>query len=207
MSTFDLEYTICVIQRDVFSFAAKSHREEGGDPKLHVEVVPAHVIWTLTDLDHGIPETISGTPQVDRIDFYFRREVLQTILPSFPAPASQRQGQLRLSPTNSEGTERREGKRVRIVAPICRFYPLDSVHLMVNRTPAFEASCADAYLHLDIETGPARIYGREIFEVHFGVQGEYRVTSSQRSGPSQAVLTMQHELYATILHELPWAIQ
>lgn len=204
MSTFDLEYTICVIQRDVFSFAAKSHREENGDPKLDVTIDQHAVTWTLSDLDHGIPETIAGTPQADRIDFYFRLEMLQQSLSRFPAPQAHRNAQLRLPPTNSSGTERREGKRVRIVAPVCRFYPLASVRLLVCRPPAFEALARDAQLHLDIETGPARLYGREIFEVHFGVQADYGTAPLSATGTSRAVLTMTHELYSTIVSELPW---
>jgi len=207
MSTFDLEYTICVIQRDVFSFAAKSHREENGDPKLDITIDQHTVIWTLSDLDHGISETIAGAPQADRIDFYFRLEVLKQSLSGFPAPQAPRNGQLRLPPTNSSGTERREGKRVRIAAPVCRFYPLSSVRLLVHRPPAFEAFATDAQLHLDIETGPARVYGHEIFEVHFGVQADYGTAALSATGASRAVLTMTHELYSTIVSELRWAIR
>jgi len=207
MTLFDLEYTLCLIQRDVFSFAAKSHREEEGDPTLRIDVTPSSVIWELRDLDHGVPQAIAGISRVDRIDFYFRREVLQDVLPGFPPAGASPNSALRLPPTSSAGTERREGKRVRIVAPICRFYPLDSATLIVDREPRFEACGTAAYLHLDIETGPARIYGSEIFEVHFGVQADFAAAPLEGAGPSRAILTMTHELYASIVAELPYAVR
>lgn len=207
MATFEVEYTICLIQRDIFSFAAKSHRQEDGNPQLEVTVEPQRVVWTLSDLDHGVPETVAGTPQVDRVDFYFRREVLQASLPTFPTVAVGPDPSLRLPATNSAGTERPEGTRVRIATPVCRFFPLDSVALTVARPPEFRALADEAYLHLDIETGPASIYGTEIFEVHFGVEADYRAGPlASGNGPSRAVLTMSHELYATVLSEARWAV-
>jgi len=207
MPQLDLEYTVCILQRDVFSFAAKSHRQENGDPKLIVDVTETNVMWTLANLDQGVPEIVSGEPQADRIDFYFRREILQTSFSQFPNPRSDINSGMKLQSTSSAGTERREGKRVRIVQPICRFFPVESVKLMVNKTPPFEAVARDAYLHLDIETGPAKYYGKEIFEFHFGIQADYQVNSLQGVGRSQARLTLSHELYSTILNELYWALR
>lgn len=204
MSVFELEYTVCILQRDAFSFAAKSHRQENGNPQLEIDINTNDVTWTLTNLDGGVPETIAGAPQADRVDFYFTRDYLKENHSYFPTPNAQRNTSLKLSPTNSSGTERKEGKRVRIAQPIFRFYPVDSVRLTVNKTPAFEAHASNAYLHLDIETGPAKYYGSEIFEVHFGIEADYTVTPFQGSGSSQAQLIMSHEMYATILEELKW---
>ncbi len=206
MAEFDLEYTVCVIQRDVFSFAAKSHRQEEGDPKLVVDITETSVIWTLSNIDHGVPEIVMGMPQADRIDFYFRHENLRDILPNFPTVATNPNPSFKLAPTNSTGTERREGKRIRIVQPVCRFFPIQCIRLLVNKTPPFEAIAKDAYLHLDFETGPARIYGREIFEVHFGIEASYEINPLESIEPSQARITLSHELYATIVNELRWIL-
>ena len=206
MAEFDLEYTVCVIQRNVFSFAAKSHRQEQGDPKLLVDIAESNVVWTLSNIDHGIPEVVTGTPQADRIDFYFRHENLRDILPNFPSIDENPNNSFKLLPTDSTGTERTEGKRIRIVQPVCRFFPIPYVQLLVNKTPSFEAIGRDAYLHLDFETGPARIYGREIFEVHFGVEASYVINALDSPQPSQARIVLSHELYATILNELKWVL-
>lgn len=207
MAEFDVEYTICIIQRDAFSFAAKSHRQENGNPRLWIDTSGGEVVWRLTNLDQGVPEIISGSPQADRIDFYFRRGALQEVLPDFPQVKESPMASLKLKPTDASGTERVEGKRVRIVQPVCRFYPLSSVRLIVNKQPAFEALATDAYLHLDFETGPARIYGREIFEVHFGVEAAYDIQKLETTDPTQAVFEMSQELYATILDELHWVLR
>lgn len=207
MADFEVEYTICIIQRDAFSFAAKSHRQENGDPKLSVDTSGEQVVWRLTNLDQGVPEIIRGSPQADRIDFYFRRCGLQEVLPYFPQVEEDPVASLRLQPTDASGTERVEGKRVRIVQPVCRFYPLNSVRLIVNKQPAFEAIANDAYLHLDYETGPARIYGREIFEIHLGIEANYEIQRLSTADPTQAVLEMSQALYATILDEFRWALR
>ena len=105
-------------------------------------------------MDHGVPETISLTPRVDRIDFYFLRDYLHHSIKLFPIVHENKDESLIYPPTNSSGTERTEGKRVRILYPICRFFPIDKVRLMVNKQPEFEAVAQKAYLHLDIKTGP-----------------------------------------------------
>ncbi len=207
MAEFDLEYTICIIQRDVFSFAAKSHRQEEGDPKLLIDITQTSVVWTLSNIDHGIPEIVTGTPQTDRIDFYFRHENLREILPTFPVIDVSPNPSLKLTPTDSTGTERREGKRVRIVQPVCRFFPVPCVELLVNKTPSFEAVGKEAYLHLDFETGPARIYSKEIFEIHFGVEASDEINPLDNPEPSQAKISLSHELYTTIVNELKWALK
>jgi len=45
MYTFDLEYTFCLLQRDKFSFSAKSYPRENGDPKIKIIVHPKYVEW------------------------------------------------------------------------------------------------------------------------------------------------------------------
>lgn len=207
MDNFNLEYAIALIQRDIFSFAAKSHRREGGDPKLIIDTSGPLVTWRVTELIHGIPDAITGQPQQDRFDFYFTVEELRNVFTSFPSPVSKPNKKRELTPTTSEGTERIEGKRVRMVLPIKRFYPIDSIEIFVQQIPSFEIFASDAYLHLDIETGPSRIYGQDIFEVHFGVQAEYNARKSTITVPSYAYLKMSHELYATIHNRIRLSIR
>lgn len=202
MSVFELEYTICQIQSGRFSMAAKSHRQEGGNPILEVGMSTSHVEWRLQKLDHGVPETVAGAPRVDRIDFYFRHEVLKSSLPLFPTPRATSNPSLKWSPLDSAGKQRNGGIGVRMVAPVCRFFPVEDVSLFSRKPPAFEARANDATLHLDMETGPARIYGSEIFEVHFGIEAQYEINPLGNPVPSHVVLLMSDALYATILAEL-----
>jgi hypothetical protein len=200
---FELEYTICLIQRNIFSFARKSHRQEGGNPVLDIDDRGGNVVWTLEDLEHGVPEAEEGRPAVDRIDFYFRREVLQLSFPTFPAPAVPPDDRVRFPPRNPVGYEREEGTRVRLVHPVCRFIPITAIRLVAAVAPAFEATAAEGTLHLDIETGPAKIYGVEIFEYHFGVQAQYELARlPDGAGPSLARFEMSPVVYSTIVREL-----
>lgn len=204
MSTaFDLEYTICQIQSGTFSMAAKSHRQQGGQPQLTISMLPNHVEWLLTDLEHGVPETVGGQARKDRVDFYFRYEAFKTAFANFPTPRVPANSSAhRFAPTNSAGTERRGGKDVRIVAPICRFSPVSQADLISQQPPAFEAATGEAILHLDMETGPAKIYGVEIFEVHFGVEANWHVSPLKNPTSSHAILRISDSVYATIFAEL-----
>lgn len=104
--------------------------------------------------------------------------------------------------SHAEGTERRGGKHVRIVAPVHRFSPIERVDLFSQRPPAFHGEAVAATLHLDMETGPARIYGTDIFEVHFGVEGNWNIVPLKSPVPSEAVLVFTDAVYATIHSEL-----
>lgn len=180
--------------------AARSHRQErGANPQLAITMRPADVEWRLRDLEHGVPETVAGQPRRDRVDFYFRYDVFKQVFSSFPAPrVGADQGVHQFSPTNSAGTERIGGIGVRIVTPICRFAPVATVEIISQQAPAFRADANDAILHLDMETGPARIYGQDIFEVHFGVQADWVIAPLHQAVPSEAILRMSDSLYATI---------
>lgn len=208
MATFTLEYTLCLIQRDVFSFARKSHREDRGNPLLELQPAAGGVCWRLLNIDDGVLETAAGMPRVDRLDFYFRREVLASALPGFPPATVAADRSLRLSPRDSTGTERAQGTRVRIVQPLCRFHPITDIRLVAATSAPFEASAAEGYLHLDIETGPARIYGSEIFEIHFGVEAEYQTAAVPApAGSSFAEFTMSNAMYSTVVSELAYAVR
>jgi len=145
MPTCDLEYTIAQIQSGAFSMAAKSHRQEGGNPQLEIDVSARCVVWRLLNLDHGIPEVIPGQPRVDRVDFYFLHEEMRGLRSALAAPRCAHDLTLRLAPLTSQGTERREAKRVRIVAPICRFQPVQRVTVQNRTLPAFDAHARDRF--------------------------------------------------------------
>ncbi len=99
--------------------------------------VTSGVVWRLLNLDHGSPEVIPGQARVDRVDFYFVHDQLRALRPALPAARTAHDPALRLAPVTSQGTERREGKRVRIVAPICRFQPVQRVTVQNRTPPAF----------------------------------------------------------------------
>jgi hypothetical protein len=169
---------------------------------LAVSLLQGYVEWRLTDLDHGIPETVAGAPRVNRVDFYFRHGALKSMIGRFPTPRARVNPALRFAPTNPVGEERTGGIGIRMVAPVCRFFPVETVDLYSQRPPAFEAHATEAILHLDYETGPARIYGQDIYEVHFGVEAQYTITLLATPVPSYAVLKMSDELYATIISKI-----
>lgn len=206
MASIPLEYTLCLIQRDIFSFARRSHRVEDGDPRLEIVPSASGVDWRLLNIDEGILETTDGAPRVDRIDFYFRTEALKHNIPMFPSPMSTSDPTLVFPPVSSSGTERREGKRVRIAMPICRFSPVTDVRLIAAQPTPFEAIAGTGTLHLDMETGPKSIYGVEIFEVHLGIQAEYAVSGIAPPTASYAEFSMSPQMYATVLDGLKSAV-
>jgi len=162
-------------------------------------MLPDEVQWHLTDLEHGVPETVGGQPRSDRVDFYFLYDVCKSVFPTFPAPRVPPNALAhKFPPRHAPGTERRGGKRVREETAICRFSPVTRVDLLSQQPPAFRADATAAILHLDIETGPASIYGQEILEVHFGVEGNWNVVPLPSPVPSEAILHLSDSLYATI---------
>lgn len=207
MASIPLEYTLCLIQRDIFSFARRSHREEGGDPRLEIVPSGSVVNWNLLNIDDGVLETTKGAPRVDRIDFYFRTEELKQSIAAFPPPSTSTDPTLVFSPVSSSGTERREGKRVRIVMPICRFSPVTNIRLVAAQPTPFEAVSDTGILHLDMETGPESVYGVEIFEVHLGIEADYIVGGVASPGSSHAQFSMSLPMYATVLDELRAAVR
>ena len=202
MPIFELEYTLCLIQSGIFSFARRSHREEGGNPALEIDLTSENVLWRLVNIDGGELETTRGAPRVDRIDFYFRMEGLTQFLASFPAPTARADPTLKFLPVTSAGTERRDGKRVRIAVPVCRFFPITDIKLFAHTPTPFEAAAPEGTLHMDIETGPKSIYGTEIFEIHLGVECDYRIQGLSTLTSSSAQFNMTFPMYATILSEM-----
>ena len=196
-----LEYTLCQFQAGQSSFARKTHRQLEGDPHLTVQCGPQVVRWELNNLVDGQPEVVQGSPRQDRVDFYFLLDTLRQEMGQFPHPNVQPNNALSLNPTNSQGTERPGGKQVRMIAPLHR-YRVESVEVFVSHdAQAFHAIGRNAVLHVDIESTPARLYGQELLEVHFGIQASYAI-KDYAGTVNYAVISMSPEAYATILHDL-----
>ena len=197
----EVEYTICQIQSGYISLAAKTHRRQGGDPRLMIHITSQGARWELINLVDGDPETIAGPARQDHIDFYFLLENLRRDRNQFPRPRVSPNFALRLAPANPAGTERRGGARIRMVLPAYR-YRVESIEVYVRQAPSFHAVGDEPILHLDIENTPSNIYGQELLEVHFGIQANFEILSQFTGTQSQATIDMTHETYATIYSEI-----
>ena len=197
----ELEYTLCQMQINNDSLAAKTHRRYGGDPRLIVVDSSPLVHWKLINLFDGDPEVVQGVPRRNRIDFYLFIEKFKADVGMLPVPTAVPDPNLQIPPTNPVGRERPGGRLVRMDGPLCG-YDVISAEVNSNEPPSFSATARTAKLHLDLETTPPRIYGREIQEIHFGVQANYAIGGAQQGRPNEAVITMSQETYATIHDQL-----
>lgn len=197
----EVEYTLCQIQSGRISLAAKTHRQDGGDPRLAIQVTSQSVRWELSNLVEGEPETVMGPPRQDHIDFYFLYESFLQDRVLLPQPTGQPDLGLRLPTANPTGMERRGGTRLRPVFPAYRFR-VESVELFVVQTPSFRARGNEPFLHLDFETTPPGRYGQESLEIHFGIQADFEILDSFTGLQSRAVIDMTPETYATIFSEI-----
>ena len=203
MPQINLEYTLCQIQSGSVSLAVKTHRREGGNPILEVEVRPNDVVFRLMNLFDGDPEAVVGDPRTDHVDFYFLLEDLRAdrgTLPAAPVPPDLALRRRVVDPT---GTERAGGRRIRMVAPISR-YAIGEITLYSQRTPIFTAQADEAELFVDFETTPAssRGYTTETAEVHYGVDAEFAIVSDRANQRDSCIIEMTHETYATVLDEI-----
>ena len=198
----EVEYTLCQIQLGDNSLAAKTHRRQGGDPRVTINVGAYNVQWVLENLFDGEPEIVDGVPRRNRVDFYFLLDVLRRDRGQLPQPVGLPNPALRLQPTNSVGTERPGGRPVRMETPNRR-YRVASVEAFATQAPAFHAIAQQPiFLHLDIETTPPRMYGQIMEEAHFGIQASFEIVDPVVAGQSQVIITMSHETYATIYEDL-----
>ena len=197
----EVEYTLGQIQLGQTSLALRTHRREGHDPGLNIQHGGQEVHWEFTNLVEGPRQTVTGTPRRDRLDFYFLFETLRRDRGQMPPPTASPNNSLRLHTTNSQGTERPGGRRVRMTTPLQR-YDVQSAELFVGRTPSFHAVGNQPRLHLDIETTPPSIYGQEQIEVHFGIQATFQTKQVPSGAYNYAVVSMTPEAYATIYEDI-----
>ena len=197
----EVEYTSCLMQVGQDSLSAKTHRRQGGDPRLTVNVGAHEVQWVLENLLDGQPEIVPGPPRVNRVDFYFLLDNLRRDRGQLPQPAAQPEPALRLPTTNSVGRERAGGRPIRMETPNRR-YQVASVEAFSAQHPAFRATARGTiYLHLDIENTPPGMYGQSLREAHFGVQAFYDITVGYAGAQNQVVIEMPHATYATIYED------
>ncbi len=205
----DLEYVLCLNQQGGFNYAIRSHRLEGGHPIWVIDSTGPDVVWRLERLTDGVPEAPGGTrDRVDRVDFYILQRDLQPLLAALPAASAPHSTTYLLPVTDSRGTERYAGKTVRPLAQIGRYSGVTSVRWENRHSlPYFAAVAADAELHLDVEMTPAKGYGSELPELHFGFSAAYSVSGVSGAGVSFAEIRLPQALYALILRDLRWHLR
>ena len=197
----EIEYTLCQIQSGQISLAAKTHRQQGGDPRLSITRAGRFIRWELMNLVDGDPETIVGVPRQNHVDVYFLLDALESGWSQLLQPVGFSDDTLRLPPTNPAGTERPGGLPVRMAMPAHR-YQVDALEVYVMQIPAFHAVGHDPFLHLDLEITPSSIYGQEMIEIHFGIQADFQITGGYNGHQSYAVVTMTEATYATIYDDV-----
>lgn len=200
VSLIPMEYIVCQNQNGIWSVVTRAHVREGRHPMMEVVMGRDQVVFNLTGLDDGSVEPIThGKPRTDHIDAYILWDAAVRQRGAFPAPLVEPNRELRHPTTNSEGTERYCGKKVRMVQPLCRLGPLDHVLLHV---PGFDAVAFDAMLHMDIESAPPRDYGPHAYELHIGIDGTYEGEQSNDRSSAIVEIGMSHGLYAAIIEEM-----
>ena len=198
----EVEYTLCQIQLTQISLARRTHRREGCDPRLRIQHGAQDVRWKLTNLVEGQPQNVTGPSRRNRLDFYFLLETLRRDRGQMPPPAALPNDSLRLRTTNSQGTERPGGRRVRMSGPLQR-YKVQSAELFVGQTPTYRAVGDEPHLHLDMETTSPRMYGgQELPEIHFGIQAAFQIQQVSGGTYDYAVVSMTPETYATIYQDI-----
>ena len=197
----EIEYTLGQIQMSQTSLALRTHRRESHDPRLEIQHGSQEVRWEFTNLVEGPRQNVTGRARKNRLDFYFFSETLRRDRGQMPPPTASPDDLLRLQTTNSQGTERQGGLRVRMVQPNQR-YQVKSVELYIGQSPTCRAVGERPILHLDVETTPPSMYGRAQPEVHFGIQATYRVDQISSGTYNYAVVSMTPETYATIYEDI-----
>ena len=197
----EVEYTLAHIQMGQNSFALRTNRKEGCDPRLRIQTGAQEVRWELTNLVEGKPQTVTGDPRKTRLDFYFLWETLRRDRGQMPIPTVSPNGLLRLTPTNSQGTERQGGTSVRMITPLRR-YKIQHAELFVGQAPTIHAVGNEPSLHMDKEDTPPTIYKQAIEELHFGIQAAFQVEHIPMGTYSYVVVSMTAETYATIYEDI-----
>ena len=202
MSRIPIEYALCQYQSNAVSLAVKSHRSEGGgNPELVVNQNAYETTFRLENLTRGGAEIIAGQARTNHIDFYILQRERETVVSALPAPIGTRDPSLLLPPLDASGSERRGGKRLQDPTPLFRLQLLSAV-VNGGTRDRFSAVGDEPQLHIDYEIGPARIYGIEMPEIHFGITAEFWSESSNLDDNDWCHIEMSNECYATIFGEL-----
>ena len=198
----EVEYVLSQLQLGQESLATRTHRLEGGAPRLVVNVGANNVQWVLENLLDGVHEIVPGLPRKDRVDFYFLLEDLRRDRGQLPQPLVPPNPSLRLQTTNSVGMQRPGGRPILMDTPNRR-YAASSVEAFFTQPPTFHAIGREPiHLHLDFENTPRGLYPAGTRQAHFGVQALYDVVPGAAGMQNQVVITMSRATYATIYEDL-----
>lgn len=202
MLTFAIEYALVVFQKGIFTFAAKEHRQTGGNPTLTINVTSTDVEWIITPLTQGQPDTNDRQPQKDRFDLYFLLDELRAQRQAWPvansAPAAWGGAH------NNQGTERAGGKTIKMDFPVGKVAPIDNLTAQVGiPSQAFTATANDLVSFMDIEYTPiGNLYATNKPQMHLGFQGVYDYTAGATSASNVVTISMSHAVYEAIRTKL-----
>ncbi len=201
MPRLPVEYTLCQIQSGQVSIAIKTHRRESGNPEIEIDVHPHTVNFRLLNLFDGVPQAVLGEARQDHFDFYFLLEDLRRDRAQWPTVAAVPNRGLFLPTFDPSGTERRGGKDIRMVTPICRI-AVSEARAESIRPPVLRAVADNPELFLDFEITPVRGYGQEMPEIHFGCNGDFQLVDATGVNADVCEISMSHEVYATVRDEV-----
>lgn len=201
MPRLPVEYTLCQIQSGQVSIAIKTHRRENGNPEIDIDVHPQSVTFRLLNLFDGVPQAVLGEARQDHVDFYFLLDDLRQIRAQWPTVTAAPNRGLLLPTFDPSGTERRGGKDVRMVTPICRI-AVSGARVESIRPPVFRAVADNPELFLDFEVTPVRGYGQEMAEIHFGCNGHFQLVDAAGVNADICEIVLSHEVYATVRDEI-----
>lgn len=202
MSKYDLEYAIAVFQKGIFTFAAKEHRRQNGKPTLTIDVTPTQVVWTVSPLSQGIPDTNDQQPQKDRFDLYFLLKEICGVAKTWPTTGAS--PAIWQTSVSNEGTERVGGKTIKMATPVGRITGISKLTAQVGMaSQPFTASALNLNLFADVEHTPkGKLYPAEEFQFHIGFQGNYQYTGGVSAQANQVTIEMTHAIYEAIRSKL-----
>lgn len=201
MPRFPVEYLLCQIQSGQISLALRSHRREARNPEIDISVNATNVRIQLHNLFDGVPQAVLGDARQTHVDIYYLQDELRTQRTSWPTVAVPPNPNLLLPTFDPSGTERAGGRRVRMVAPMCRL-GITEVNMESTRAPAFRAEALSPDLFVDFEVTPVRGYGQETPEIHIGCNGEFNFVPTTGAGADICELLLTHEMYSTLLDQI-----
>jgi len=203
-----LEYIIAQIQIEAISVAVNSRKLKSQNPALRIHLTPSLVEWQLIGLNIGGVERIDGESRVNRIDFYIGMDDLVEQRQNFPKSRGVSLG----SPDglrNPLGTERSGGKSLKWKKSFGRI----SVNQLTAVIPPFKVSNpseGNLVFNIDGENSPYPINSengnKTIRELHFGVEGDFKVVQDNRVSTPRIKIMFTHDEYASILEFIDNAI-
>lgn len=198
-----LERISALGQEDGTSHAIVSSRSRNQNPAVGITLDNGRYHWEFTGLQLGEQQEIDeDNPRRNHVDAYIGMDDLAAYLDNFPdtnaEPAGEYDG-LRI-PT---GTERAGGTRIRWRGPVTRSLASD---IEVNIPPIrLLQGDDDIILNVDRETSSYPINngnGRTTYEIHFGIEHDFRIHRDGRINICRIGFTMVPEHYATVLEAL-----